>query len=249
MTLCGAIRTKANMAAPDYVGGSQGCRGLIVGLFSVIGNLIGGSKAKKASRRAEAAQIEGAEKGIAEQRRQFDVTRADFAPYMRSGIGGLDGLSDLIGINGADAQSAGLVNIQNSPALASIIRNGEEAILANGSATGGLRGGNMQRGLADFRSDAFADQLNQQIARLAGLAGLGQGATDSVSSFGANASNNITDLLGQQGQARASGLLTRGGINASLWNNVGSFADSVASAIFGGGKPGAAIKASSKTGF
>lgn len=227
-----------------------------MGLFSVLGNLIGGSKAKKASRRAEAAQIEAAEKGIAEQRRQFDVTRADFAPYMQSGIGGLSGLSDLIGINGADAQSAGLVNIQNSPALASIIRNGEEAILANGSATGGLRGGNMQRGLADFRADAFSDQLTQQIARLAGLAGLGQGATDSVSAFGANASNNVTDLLGQQGQARANGLLARGGINASLWNNVGAFGDSIVSSFMGGGSgglslgnSGAALKSSFKNGF
>jgi len=113
--------------------------------------------------------------------------------------------------------------------LASVIRNGEEALLANASATGGLRGGNMQRGLADFRSDAFADQLNQQIARLAGLAGLGQGATDSVSAFGANASNNISNTLGQQGQVRAGGLLTRGGINSQIWNNVGGELDKMAS--------------------
>lgn len=247
------------MAAPKYAGGEQGCRGFDVGLFSVIGNLIGGSKAKKASRRAEAAQIEAAEKGIAEQRRQFDLTRSDYAPYLASGVSGLSDLGDLIGINGADAQSAGLVSIQNSPALASIIRNGEEAILANESATGGLRGGNIQRGLADFRSDSFVDQLNQQISRLAGLAGLGQGATDSVSAFGANTANNVTDLLGQQGQARASGLLARGGINASLWNNAGSFADSIVSSIFGGtggssggvslGNSGAALKSSFKNGW
>lgn len=122
--------------------------------------------------------------------------------------------------------------------LASVIRNGEEALLANASATGGLRGGNMQRGLADFRSDAFADQLNQQIARLAGLAGLGQGATDSVSSFGANASNNISNTLGQQGQVRAGGLLTRGGINQQLWNNAGSFLDKSAGNAMSGGLGG-----------
>lgn len=131
-------------------------------------------------------------------------------------------------MNGADAQSAGLVNIQNSPELAAIIRNGEEAVLQNASATGGLRGGNIQTGLANFRGDAFANQLQTQIARLAGLAGLGQGATDSVSSFGANKANNVSNLFGQMGQVRAGGLLTRGGINNQLWNNAGSFADSVA---------------------
>lgn len=206
-----------------------------MGLFSLIGSVIGGGKAKKASKNAEAAQLEYLNKAIAEQQRQFDVTRADYQPYLSSGLSGLSDLSDLIGINGADAQSAGLVNVQNSPMLASVIRNGEEALLANASATGGLRGGNVQRGLADFRSDAFVDQLNQQIARLVRLAGLGQGATDSVSAFGANASNNIANTYGQQGQVRAGGILTRGGINQQLWNNAGAFGDSLVSALMPGG--------------
>lgn len=141
----------------------------------------------------------------------------------------------MIGINGNDAQSAGLVNIQNSPELAAIIRNGEEAVLQNASATGGLRGGNTQTGLANFRADAFANQLQTQIARLAGLAGLGQGATDSVSSFGANKANNISNLFGQMGDVRAGGLLTRGGINNQMWNNAGGFLDSAVSAFIPGG--------------
>src|SRR3546814_5188399 len=106
-------------------------------------------------------------KALAEQRRQFDVTRADYSPYLQTGLAGLGDLGDLIGVNGADAQSAGLVNIQNSPELAAIIRNGEVAVLQNASATGGLRGGNTQTGLANFRPDAFANQLQTQIARLA----------------------------------------------------------------------------------
>lgn len=107
--------------------------------------------------------------------------------------------------------------------------------MQNASATGGVRGGNTIGALANFRGDAFADQLQQQIARLAGLAGLGQGATDSVSSFGANTSNNVSNLLGQQGQVRAGGLLTRGGINSQLWSNAGSFLDSSAKNIASGG--------------
>lgn len=199
---------------------------------------MGGGSAKKASRKAEQAQIEYLGKALSEQTRQFDLTRADYAPYLQTGLGGLSALSDLIGINGADAQSAGLVNVQNSPMLASVIRNGEEAILANASATGGLRGGNLQRGLADFRSDAFADQLNQQIARLAGLAGLGQGATDSVSRFGANSADNISNIYQGMGLARAGGLLQRGGINANLWSKGGSFLDNSASNLASGGVSG-----------
>ena len=206
-----------------------------MGLFSLVGGLIGGGKAKKASKKAEAAQLEYLNKALAEQTRQFDVTRADYQPYLTAGLGGLGDLADLIGINGADAQSEGLVNIQNSPELAAIIRNGEEAVLQNASATGGLRGGNTETGLANFRADAFANQLQTQIARLAGLAGLGQGATDSVSAFGANKANNVANLYGQMGDVRAGGLLTRGGINNQLWNNAGSFLDSAAKSVIPGG--------------
>lgn len=206
-----------------------------MGLFSLAGKIIGGGKLKKASKKAQATQVEALNSAIGEQRRQFDLTRADYAPYLQTGLSGLTGLGDLIGVNGADAQREGLVSIENSPVLAALLRNGEEAILQNGAATGGLRGGNLQRSLADFRADTFADQLNQQIARLAGLAGLGQGATDSVSGFGANSTDNISSLLGAIGGVNSNAILQRGGINASLWNSAGQFLDKTASNIASGG--------------
>jgi hypothetical protein len=206
-----------------------------VGLFSFVSGLIGGGKAKKASKKAEAAQLEYLNKALGEQTRQFDLTRSDYAPYLATGLSGLDQLGDLIGVNGADKQSAGLLSIQNSPELAALIRNGEEAVLQNASATGGLRGGNLQTGLADFRADAFANQLQTQIARLAGLAGLGQGATNSVSEFGANKADNVSSLFGAMGNAKASQILARGGINNQLWSNAGSQLDSIASSFLPGG--------------
>lgn len=211
-----------------------------MGIFSFAAKLIGGGKAKKASRKADAAMMEYLDKAIGETQRQFDITRSDYEPYRTTGLSGLTDLADLIGLNGDDAQQAGYLNIENSPALASVIRQGEEAVLQNGAATGGLRGGNIQRSLADFRADAFVDQLNQQIARLAGAAGMGQGATDAVSQFGAQKAASIADLLNLQGQTKKQGILTRGGINSQLWNNAGSFLDSVVSAIAGGGATAAA---------
>lgn len=205
-----------------------------MGLFSFLGSVIGGGKAKKASRKAEAAQLEYLNKALAEQQRQFDVTRADYEPARNLLAPSVTGLADLVGVNGVEAQQTGMDAIQNSPLLASIIKNGEESVLQNASATGGLRGGDTQRGLADFRADAFASELQAQMQRLAGLTGIGMGATDSVASFGANKANNVANLYGQQGQVRAGGLLTRGGINSQLWNNFGAFADQAVSAAAGG---------------
>lgn len=198
-----------------------------MGLFSFVGNLIGAGKQKKASRKAQAALEAALNRGIDEQTRQFDLTRADYEPARNLLAPSVTGLADLIGVNGVEAQQTGMEGIQNSPLLASIIRNGEESVLQNASATGGLRGGNTQNSLANFRADAFANELQAQMARLAGLTSIGMGATDSVSNFGANKANNVSNLLGQIGGAQASGLLQRGGISAGMWNNVGSFGDSL----------------------
>lgn len=206
-----------------------------MGLFSFVGGLLGGGSAKKASRKAEAAQIEYLNKALDEQRRQFDVTQENYAPATSLLAPSIGGLADLIGVNGDQAQAAGLVNIKDSPLYESLYRNGEEAVLQNASATGGIRGGNTQRSLADFGSDTFAQLYQQQMQQLAGLSGLAMGGTDSVAAFGQQTANNVSNIYGQQGDARASGLLTRGGINAQNWNNAGSFLDDSFKAIFGGG--------------
>ena len=211
-----------------------------MGIFSAIGSFIGGGAAKKASRKAEAERIAAMDRAIGEQRRQFDVTRQDYAPLLSLLAPSASRLGDGIGLNGADKQQAFMDYVQTSPQLLAQIRNGEEAVRANGSATGGLRGGNIQRGLADFRADRYASELDRQLAQLAGAAGLGSGATDSVSAFGANASNNVSNLFTQQGEARAGGILTRGGINASNWSNLGQGLDQALSMIIGGAGGGGA---------
>lgn len=206
-----------------------------MGLFSAIGGLLGGGKAKKASKKAEAAQLEYLNKALAEQQRQFDITRTDYEPLLGLLAPSVGQLGDAIGLNGTDKQQAFMDLVQASPALAAQIRNGEESILASASATGGLRGGNVQRGLANFRSDAFVDELNAQLARLAGAAGLGSGATDAVSAFGARKSENVGELYNLMGQARAGGISTRGGISNQMWSNLGSGLDSIVASFIPGG--------------
>lgn len=206
-----------------------------MGLFSLIGGIFGGNSQKKGSAYATKEMVAAADRGIAETRRQFDVTRADYQPYLTAGTSALGNILALTGLGGGDEQTAALAALEKSPGFQSIVRNGEEAVLQNASATGGIRGGNTIRGLADFRSDAFADQIRQQLASLGGIAGMGMGATDSVSGFGAQASGNVVNLLGQQGAARAGNHLLRGGINAANWNNAGSFLDDIMKKLAAGG--------------
>lgn len=176
-----------------------------------------------------------------EQRRQFEVTRGDYQPYLQAGTSALGQQGDLVGLNGSGVQASAIEALRASPLFQSLFRTGEEAVLQNSSATGGLRGGNTQRGLADFGSDLLAQTIERQLAQLGGISGRGQAAVGDVSNFGANMSNNIGNILGQQGQVRAGGLLTRGGITAGMWNNAGGFLDQAVQAAMGAGMgPGGA---------
>jgi len=206
-----------------------------VGLFSFLGNIVGGGKAKKASRKAEAAQLEYLNKALAEQQRQFDVTRADYEPARSLLAPSVEGLGDLVGVNGVEAQQTGMDAIQNSPLLASIIRNGEESVLQNASATGGLRGGNVQGALAQFRPAMLNQQIQQQLANFQGIASLGQNAAVGTGNAGLQTGQNIAGFMQDSGQARAFGALGQGQALAGGLSALGGLAGTAFGGGFGGG--------------
>jgi len=206
-----------------------------VGLFSFVGSLLGGGSQKKAADKAAQLQYDAAMKGIDESGRQFDLTRQDYAPYQQLGTDAAPMLGNLVGTNGADAQQQIIDQLKGGPLYTSTINSGEEALLANASATGGLRGGNTQDALARFRGDTLNTVIGNQLAQYSGLVGIGSGATDAVSNFGANAVNQQNALRNQGAGAQAQAQLVKGGINAQNWKNAGAFVDDTISSVLGGG--------------
>lgn len=120
---------------------------------------------------------------------------------------------------GAQAQQQAIAGIESSPLFQSLLRQGEQGILQNASATGGLRGGNVQGALAQFRPAMLNQQIQQQLANFAGLASLGQNAAAGVGNAGIQTGANVSSLLQDTGQAQAYGAL--GSANA-LGNSVAS---------------------------
>lgn len=206
-----------------------------MGLFSLIGGIIGGGSQKKASRKAEQAQIDYGNKAIGEITSRADQAIQGYAPWLETGSAALGGQADLLGLNGGDEQGGAIAALQNSPLFKMLFDQGEEAILQNASATGGLRGGNTQRSLADFGADTLSKVIQQQLDRLGGLSGQGLQAAGGGAGVNMAAGGSIADIFGQQGAARAGGLLTRGGINAANWNNAGSYIDDAMKKITGFG--------------
>jgi hypothetical protein len=206
-----------------------------MGLFSFVSGLLGGSSAKKASKKAQQAQIDALNNAIGEQRRQFDVTDAEFAPYREAGTQALGKYGALVGTDGGDQQDAAIRELMNSPFYQSLFRNGLETNLQNASATGGIRGGNEVRSLADFGADTLMKTIQQQLANLGGIAGLGLGATNSTAGFGQQTSNNVANLMTQEGTVNADGILTRARLNSSLFGNIGGFLDNAVKSFLPGG--------------
>jgi hypothetical protein len=179
----------------------------VSGLIAVGGNLLSSSMQADAASEAAGAQSGAAQAGIDEQRRQFDEMQRLLAPYVQAGQPALAGMQNLIGLGGAEAQQQAISGIEQSPLLQALTRQGEEAILQRASATGGLRGGNVQAALAQFRPQMLQQALEQQYSRLGGLTSLGQQSAARVGTAGMETGVNVGNLLQQQGAARAGGAL------------------------------------------
>jgi hypothetical protein len=187
-----------------------------------IGGALGGAfEGGKSVSQASNVQQQAAQGGIDEQRRQFDAVQKLLQPYTQAGAGALAQQQALLGMGTPEAQQQAINALQSGPQFQALQQQGENAILQNASATGGLRGGNVQGALAQFRPALLSGLIDQQYSRLGGLASLGQNAAAGVGNAGMSTGTNIATLLGRQGQAQAGGILGQqsaltGGINQAF---------------------------------
>lgn len=254
---------------------------------AVVGSaVVGGVVQSKAAKSAASAQVQATEQAtetqleatrlsVEEQRRQFDEAKkllqpyveagegalANLSPYAEAGQQGLAGQLALAGLSGPEAQRAAIAQIERGPEFQALTRAGEEAILQSASATGGLRGGNTQRALAEFRPQVLSELINQQYSRLGGFTNLGRSVTGDVFARGQAAAAgqaaagqgmaseitglygtqaaNIGNLLQQAGAARAGSALAQGQAWGNVFGGIGQLAGAIGTGAianpFGGG--------------
>jgi hypothetical protein len=176
----------------------------------------------KAGNKAAQIQADASATDIAERRRQFDQIQELLRPYTEAGPGALTAQQDLLGLGGENAQQAAIAALEQSPQFAAMQQQGENAILANASATGGLRGGNTQAALAQFRPQVLSQLIGDQYSRLGGLVSIGQNAAAGVGNAGMATAAGIGGALQQQGAALAGGALAQGRGQAGMWNAAGN---------------------------
>jgi hypothetical protein len=185
-----------------------------------LGSITGATAAARGAQEASATQAASAERGIEEQRRQFDKMVELMSPYLAVGAPALTGQQALIGLQGPEAEQAAIDRLTGGSTFQELSRQGEEAILSRASATGGLRGGNVQQALAQFRPQLLSELIEQQYGRLGGLASMGQSAAAGQAAAGQQTGANVANLLANQGSALAGGQLAAGNVNRQIFGDV-----------------------------
>lgn len=175
----------------------------------------------KAATQAAETQASAATQGISEQQRQFDKVVELMSPYVTAGSQAIGEQKALLGLGGQQAQQQAIGAIEQSPFFKSMTQQGENALLQQASATGGLRGGNVQGALAQFRPALLNQLVQQQMTNLGNISQLGQAAASGQAAQGLQTASNISNLLTSQGAAIAGGQIAQGQQMQNTLRNVG----------------------------
>ena len=222
---------------------------------AVVGSaVIGASTARSAAKTQAASAAQASDV----QQQQYEQTRADQAPYREAGYNALANLQRTAG-NVPAAFKFGAGDYQADPGYAFRLSEGQKALDRQAAARGGLISGGAlraaqrygqemgsqeygnayNRALTSYNTDVARE--NQLYNRQAGLAGIGQTATNLVGQAGQNYATNVGNLMTGAGAAQAAGQV---GMANAITGGLGTYLNysqnnALLNALRGGG--GAAI--------
>lgn len=175
----------------------------------------------RAAQIAADAQTAATQSGIAETRRQFDTAQSLLAPYVNAGTSALSKQLNLAGLGAPGTQAAAIAEIAGGDQFQALTKQGEDAMLQNASATGGLRGGNTQGALAQFRPQLLQQLIQDQYSKLGGITNMGQASAAGQASAGMQTGDTVSGLMMAGGNAIANNAMNVGNANANMYSTMG----------------------------
>ena len=200
-------------------------------LINVGASIIGAKVGSDAAGDAAAAQAQGANDSAALQREFYYQNRADLAPYQDVGSNALYNLAALHGVEYANAPGTfddrartAASRFVASPGYKFRLGEGVKALDRSAAARGQLLSGAQTKAVQGYGQNLASDEYGNYVNRLANLAGVGQAASRSAATLGANAGARVGNALASAGAARASGYTGRAdAINGSIRNALYGF--------------------------
>lgn len=227
-------------------------KGAVGAIIPGLGSALGAASNSKAIGKANAATQAGITQGINALSGAYDDAKAGTAAYTYGGTEAQEQINRLLGLGDrntgtasnpytAQEQQAGaLSGLRASPLFQQLFNTGNEAVLQNASATGGVRGGNVQNALAENGETAFASTLQQMLANLGGVSSQGLSASSNLASLGQANAGAIASLFGQSGAANAGSILGKQNVNNQAIQQITGQISNAFSAGAGGGAGGIA---------
>lgn len=190
---------------------------------AVVGSaVVGGVASSRASGKAVDAQLEASDAAIGEQRAAREELRELLSPFTQAGTGAVPELTALGGAGTPEAEAAAIDRIRGGPEFEALVGEAEEGILASGSATGNLRGGNIREALASTRPSILSNLINQRFSRLMGITQIGQSSAAGQGTAGLQSSRDIGNIMLNQGEAIGQGALAQGQAFGNVAGSIGT---------------------------
>jgi len=224
--------------------------GSLVG--SVASSVIGGVFSSKASKQAAQVQSDAATRQAEIQKQIFDTQNEQQAPYRAAGYNALNNIGKFgsgqytqFDANGnpigTDVGSGYFtkqftnedLNKYISPTYGFQLEQGQGAVRNLANSSGGLIGGNAIKGIEDytqnFAGNAYNSAFNQfQTSRgniyntLAGIAGIGQTATNQTGTNASNYGTNVANLMTGAAASQAGGIVGSANAISGAAGNIGN---------------------------
>jgi len=230
---------------------------------AVVGSVISSQGASDAADTAAQASGAASAASIGEQRRQYDLSRADYAPYLAAGTGAVNRLGAGVaagGEFGAVTPFDFRYDQNTDPGYGFRFNQGRKALERSAASRGGILSGEMLTNLTRFGQDmasqeyqnafnryttgfnANTGERNQLYNRVAGVADKSQIAVRDVTAQGANMASNIGNAYMTSAANTGNAAMAAAGIRNSAYggasNVLGRMYGNYGRSPYGGGGGG-----------
>lgn len=187
-------------------------------LGAIVGGLLtlyGNNQANKGNKKAADATTKTQMQAIEEERRQYDLSRGDYKPFMEAGYDALGRQKSFL-----DGDWSGF---ENSPDYKFALDQGLKLSDRSAAARGGLLSVGHSGDLMRLGQGLASQNANNYWDKLAGRAGQGMVGAQNLGALGSRMASNIGNAYGNIGQARASSYANQAYNNANLGSQLGGY--------------------------
>lgn len=215
------------------------------GIIGAVGSGLAAGQQSRAAKSAAQLQADAQANALAEQRRQFDITQGNLAPFLKVGTSAVNTLGGLLSKPGeglltpftGQFQAPTAEQARATPGYEFLQQAGENAIQTGAAARGGLLSTGTQKTLTQFGQgladttysetynrafneylqgyNQFQNNQANEFNRLAAASGMGQTTATTLGNLGQQAATNFGNIELGGANAQASSLLYGAGARAS----------------------------------